>query len=107
MATDCRDAEVAGLWIEIYDTRGNYVGHAVYFDWHAQPLPAVGDTLALELPLSSDERPHRVESRICARQFDLQHDENGRPAMWVRLIGRQCGSRPTGRPHTGASFSAN
>ena len=106
MATDCRDAEVAGLWVEVYDTAGTYVGHTVYFDWHDRPLPSVGDIVTLELRSSTGNNAQQVESRVCARQFDLQEDEDGQPAVWVRLIGRQCRSRHASRPKS-PRFSAN
>lgn len=88
MAAGCRDAAVAGLWIEVYDDHSQMVGQAVYFDWENRPLPEVGEEICLELPRNA-RRVHQARDalagRVVSRQFELQRDDAGQPLVWVRL----------------------
>ncbi len=107
MATQCRDATVAGLWIEVYDSSGHYLGQAVYFDWWHRPLPSVGDRLTLDLTVpGGSSQP--IIGEVCLRQFDVQETPDGQPAVWVRLVTRRIATcRPTTPQQQSATFSAN
>jgi len=108
MASRCRDAAIAGLWIEVFDTRDHFIGQAVYFDWHDRPLPDVGERINLSVPTLRHTATQDIAGRVAAREFDLQQDDSGQPIVWVRLSVRRENSRAMSTPpRASVSFSPN
>lgn len=106
---DTSDMEVltSGVLIEFCDGLGNTVGTAVH-EWNGKPLPAVGDSIGCYLPQPSHDGRRQLRGTVRARQFDVQHDEQGQACVWVRLVVR-VDSRPARRrtPRRVRSFSRN
>lgn len=74
----------AGVFVELFDAAGHCLGQAVYLDWNARPLPAVGDTLAIDATQPWSLRG-QLKGRVRARHFDVQTDDAGQVCVWVRL----------------------
>ena len=86
MKTELQEAMTSGVYVEFRDAAGNTIGQVLYTDWRGRPVPAVGDALACNVPSSSGSDPAKLLGRIISRQFELQHEVDGSPCVWVRLI---------------------
>lgn len=84
MTTELREAMTAGVLIEVNDRNGQVLGHAVYAPWWGRPLPKIGDTLSCAIA-SASGRTRRVQGQVTARHFELQHEDDGQPCVWVRI----------------------
>lgn len=82
-----------GVFAEFCDALGNLVAQEVFFDWHAAPLPAVGDLFSCTSPRGPHYRPRRIVGRVRSRYFDLQRDQEGVQRVWVRLVLEVCSPR--------------
>ena len=85
MKTSLREAMTAGVLVEFCNAQGDLVAQAVFSDWRGRPLPAVGDWLTCAARNSVSGRTGQVRGCVTQRAFDLQHDEQGLPCVWVRL----------------------
>lgn len=82
---DLREATASGVVVEFRDVLGNSAGTAVFFDWSGRPLPAVGDHFTCRVEPSRSGR-RTLSGYVKFRGFDVQTAEDGRPAVWVRLV---------------------
>jgi hypothetical protein len=84
MTTQLRLAMTAGVFVEFHDALGHSVGQAIFTDWHARPLPAVGDLLQCSANCPATGRRRKLAGRVTSRRFEVQH-EGDTPCVWVRL----------------------
>lgn len=107
MRTKLMEAMASGVFVEFRDPSGNTLGQAVFTDWRGRPLPAIGDMLASEVASTSGGAT-RLSGRVVARRFDLQHEADGSPCVWVCLVVKaQSGvGSAASRPHA-IDFSRN
>ena len=108
MESDLNEAMASGVFVEFCDARGDTVGQAVFTGWQGRPVPAEGDLVCCAV-VSPTGRRQKLTGRVVRRHFELQHQADGQPCVWVRLrletIGRP---RTSGlSAQTRISFSAN
>jgi hypothetical protein len=108
MKTALREAMTAGVYVEFRDAAGNTIGQALYTDWRGRPVPAVGDMLACDVQAIAGPAVRKLLGRVASRQFEVQREADGSPAVWVRLIveTKAGAPRPTTAPRA-ATFSRN
>ncbi|HEY5314262.1 MAG TPA: hypothetical protein VIK18_17145 [Pirellulales bacterium] len=104
MTTQLQQAMTAGVFVEFHDAQGHSVGQAIFTDWHARPLPAVGDLLQCSARCAATGRRRKLTGRVVSRQFELQH-AGETPCVWVRLTLQVVQTPGRGRVHAG--FSEN
>ena len=85
MKTELQEAMTSGVYVEVQDSQGNLVGQAVYAPWRGRPLPGVGDTMHCVVDASGLGR-QKMLGRVVSRHFDLQHEADGQPCVWARLV---------------------
>lgn len=81
-----RSAMASGVFVEFCDERGNTVGQAVYADWQGRPVPDVGDTVCCAVISPITGRRQKLIGCVVTRHFEVQHESDGRPCVWVRLL---------------------
>jgi hypothetical protein len=79
------DTQMAGVFVEFHDDAGNTVGQAVFTEWPALRLPAVGDRLNCQARSPTSGRSEQWLGRVRSRHFEVQEDDAGRACLWVRL----------------------
>lgn len=84
MTTSLQEAMTAGVLVEFFDAQGQLIGQAVFTNWQGRPVPGAGDTLCCTVRTAMKAQ-RKVRGRVRSRHFDLQHDANGKPCVWVRL----------------------
>lgn len=92
-----RRAMASGVFVEFCDERGDTVGQAVYTDWQGRPVPALGDTVCCAVVSPTTGRRQKLIGRVVRRHFEVQHESDGRPCVWVRLL-LQTMHKPAARP---------
>ena len=107
MTTALREAMTSGVFVEVRDAFGNTVGQAVYAPWKGWPLPRSGDTMTCAVTSIVSGRRSKIRGRVRSRHFELQHDTDGRPSVWVRLVLEQSRPRHLTPRRAAANFSAN
>lgn len=85
MDGDLRTAMTAGVFVEYRDELGNTVGQAVFTGWQGRPVPNIGDTVCCAVHLTATGRRRRLLGRVLERHFEMQHEDDGQPCLWVRL----------------------
>jgi hypothetical protein len=86
MDGDLRAQMTAGVFVEYHDERGNTVGQAVFTGWQGRPVPNVGDLVCCVAQLVGSRSRRKLLGRVTHRQFEMQHDDDGQPCVWVRLV---------------------
>ena len=104
MTTQLKQAMTAGVFVEFHDAQGHSQGQAIFTDWHARPLPAIGDWLQCRARCPATGRQLKLTGRVVSRQFEVQHAEET-PCVWVRLALEV--AEPGGRGRVHAGFSEN
>jgi hypothetical protein len=104
MTTQLQQAMTAGVFVEFHDAQGHCVGQAIFTDWHARPLPAVGDTMQCGVNCPATGRRRKLTGRVVSRQFEVQHADQT-PCVWVRLALEV--AQPANRGGVHAGFSEN
>jgi hypothetical protein len=112
MKTELQEAMTSGVYVEFRDAAGNTIGQMLYTDWRGRPVPAVGDALACNIPSpgssSGKLQAGKLQGQIVSRQFELQHEVDGSPCVWVRLVVEtQTGAKRSSVARRGISFSEN
>ena len=107
MTTQLSEAMTAGVFVEFRDDAGNTVGQAVYLDWHARPLPAVGDTVSCHINTAVGPCGRHLSGRVESRHFDLQQQENGQPCVWVSVVARTQNATEAEKRRVQDRFSVN
>lgn len=109
MEGELQHAMASGVFVEFCDERGNTVGQAVYADWHGRPVPAPGDNICAAVVSPVTGRRQKLIGCVVKRHFELQHDTDGNPCVWVRLLLRTVSHLPGGpkKPRPRISFSVN
>ncbi|HEY1601525.1 MAG TPA: hypothetical protein VGG64_18130 [Pirellulales bacterium] len=112
MKTELQEAMTSGVYVEFRDVAGNTIGQMLYTDWRGRPVPAVGDAIACNIPspgsASNSLQAGKLQGRIISRQFELQHEVDGSPCVWVRLVVEtQAGAKRSSVARRGTSFSEN
>lgn len=104
-----RRAMASGVFVEFCDERGNTVGQAVYTDWHGRPVPIVGDTVCCAVVSPMTGRRQKLIGCVINRHFEMQHEADGRPCVWVRLLLQTIAkpAAPKTRRQPRIRFSAN
>jgi hypothetical protein len=108
MDGELRAEMTAGVFIEFQDEVGNTVGQAVFTGWQGRPVPNIGDTVCCAVQLSATGRRRKLLGRVIRRHFELQHEDDGQPCVWVRLLMETVNlpaARP--RPKSRIRFSSN
>jgi hypothetical protein len=111
MDIELKESMASGVFVEFCDARGDTMGQAVFTGWQGRPVPAQGDLVCCGV-VSPTGRRQKLVGRVVSRHFELQHQHDGEPCVWVRLR-LQTEPRPKKplRPGGGApsriSFSAN
>jgi hypothetical protein len=104
-----RRAMASGVFVEFCDERGNTVGQAVYADWQGRPVPDIGDTVCCAVVSPITGRRQKLIGCVVSRHFEVQHESDGRPCVWVRLL-LQTIAKPLprkNRPQPRIRFSMN
>lgn len=86
MDGDLRAAMTAGVFVEYHDEHGNTIGQAVFTGWQGRPVPTVGDSVCCAVQLTATGRRRRLLGRVTSRHFEMQHEDDGQPCVWVRLL---------------------
>lgn len=86
MDSELKEAMTAGVYVEFRDALGNTVGQAVYTAWQGRPLPKPGDLVACTVTSPRTGRKQKLRGHVIERHFELQHEEDGRPCVWARLL---------------------
>ena len=108
MKTELQEAMTSGVFVEFLDAAGNMIGQALFADWRGRPVPAVGDTLACDAASLAPACASKLIGRVLARQFEVQHEPDGTPCVWVRLTIAACAPvQDAPAPQRVASFSRN
>ncbi len=81
-----QSAMASGVFVEFCDERGNTVGQAVYADWRGRPVPLLGDTVCAAVISPNTGRRQKLIGCVIKRHFELQHEADGQPCVWVRLL---------------------
>ena len=79
------EAMLSGVFIEMQDAMGHLIAQSVFADWPGQPVPDMGDQLCFVADHGA-MKDQNVVGRVRRRQFDVQRDESGSTAVWVRLL---------------------
>ncbi|HET6878749.1 MAG TPA: hypothetical protein VFI31_01185 [Pirellulales bacterium] len=108
MDGELRAAMTAGVFVEFQDDLGNTVGQAVFTGWQGRPVPNVGDTVCCAVQMAATGRRRRLLGRVTRRHFEMQHEDDGQPCVWVRLAMQTIEPpAPRPKPHSRIRFSAN
>jgi hypothetical protein len=108
MDGDLRTAMTAGVFVEYQDELGNTVGQAVFTGWQGRPVPNVGDSVCCAVQLTATGRRRRLLGRVRRRHFEMQHEDDGQPCLWVRLVMEvMAPPEPRPRSHSRIRFSSN
>lgn len=86
MDGELRSAMTAGVFVEYRDEHGNTIGQAVFTGWQGRPVPNVGDTVCCAVQLTATGRRRKLLGRVTRRHFEMQHEDDGQPCVWVRLL---------------------
>ena len=97
MDGELRVAMTAGVFVEYHDELGNTVGQAVFTGWQGRPVPNVGDTVCCAVQLTATGRRRKLLGRVTRRHFEMQHEDDGQPCVWVRLV-MEIVAPPAARP---------
>ena len=86
MDGELREAMTAGVFVEYRDEHGNTLAQAVFTGWQGRPVPNVGDTVCCAVRLTFNGRRRKLLGRVMRRHFEMQHEDDGQPCVWVRLL---------------------
>jgi hypothetical protein len=107
MDGDLRATMTAGVFVEYQDELGHTVGQAVFTGWQGRPVPTLGDTVCCAVHLTNGRR-RRLLGRVSSRHFEMQHEDDGEPCLWVRLVLQVIvPPEPKPRPQSRIRFSSN
>lgn len=108
MDGDLRTAMTAGVFVEFHDEYGNTIGQAVFTGWQGRPVPNLGDTVCCAVQLTATGRRRKLLGRVTRRHFEMQHEDDGQPCVWVRLLLEIVAPpAPKPRPQPRIRFSSN
>lgn len=108
MEPGLKEAMTNGVFVEFCDVHGHTIGQAVYTPWQGRPVPSLGDTMCCAVVSPTTGRRGKLLGRVVRRHFELQHEANGHPCVWVRLLVETHPKPATARTARGrVPFSAN
>ncbi|HVA51145.1 MAG TPA: hypothetical protein VNH11_32690 [Pirellulales bacterium] len=110
MDGDLQAAMTAGLFVEYRDEQGNTIGQTVFTGWQGRPVPNIGDLVCCTVQLTATRRQRKLLGRVKQRHFEVQHEDDGRPCVWARLVLEVVASptpKPTPKPQPRIRFSSN
>ncbi len=84
-STSSRTLSACGVFVEYIDTAGHTLGHAVFPEWYGRCVPGAGDVMVCRVTNTFQPGSRKLSGTVTSCQFDMQHDENGHPTVWVYL----------------------